>query len=224
LFHDISFKTLDGKVCNGHRVLLHSNSGFFEALFDSAAEGNFSGEIPLELSFDEMLVVKQFLYGCQVLLSEHNSCHIFEIANKNLIDGLEQLAEDFIRKNIELFDPFRIYQFSKKFNANSLMEFCIWYFKVNFTTVSKDPSFADLPAEFRSMLKENQWPGEEYHKDYHKWELAVAEYGATGRVPGMLYKKKDKDIALKIALQIRFKYNIHITQNIKYFQCLLSRK
>jgi len=176
LFSDISFKTSDKKVAVGHRVILKANSGFFEALLDSVGEfQNFRGEVRLGLTLDDLNVIKDFLYGCPVSLTKKNVWHVFPIANQMIVDGLEQIAELFIRENIELFDPFEVFEFARRINANSLQEFCVWYLRVNYLDFQKSSKWKTLPGPTKTFIEENFWPGAEYIQKHAAWEKKFNE-------------------------------------------------
>jgi len=172
-FVDVSFDPSDSVQVQGHRILLNANCGLFEGLFDSQDQSFTFDAVPTTICSDDLELLKSYLYGADILLTENNVCGIMQLANKHLVEGLEQVCELFIRKHFSQFDPFDIFVFAKKWNCHSLVEFCVWFFRTNYVKFEGSTKWGLIPEVTRKFIVSNQWPGPEYVRDYAEWEKRV---------------------------------------------------
>lgn len=81
---DISFVTADGKKTRGHKVICQANSGLFKALFETFQDMDMADiqelELPLSrLNLDQFQLVKEFLYGCPIVLAKSTLLKVFSL-------------------------------------------------------------------------------------------------------------------------------------------------
>ena len=150
-FYDFTIRCADDVEVKGHKIILASQTKFFEGLFRQEQEKDF---VLLDFTSETVKVCLKYLYTGQLKITGDNVQDLLMIANYLLISPLTTLCSDYILDNIDLTNCLEILSLADGTGNTRLMERALVLICTNIQEIAEKEKFRFVPVHlFRSILQ-----------------------------------------------------------------------
>uniref|UniRef100_A0A6B2L260 BTB domain-containing protein n=1 Tax=Arcella intermedia TaxID=1963864 RepID=A0A6B2L260_9EUKA len=169
-FNDITFVLNGGKI-SAHKILLQSQSRFFEAFLGNGMLETNSSEIYLpHVDIEAFAILKEYLYGLEPEFTVNTVIPAIVLANQFTVDDFQLRCINFIVGHIEEYSIFEILNLSIQLKSLLLEDFCIWYLIVNYKQFADSIEFYEMDSKLKTRVLSSRWPGELFEKDFNNYQ------------------------------------------------------
>eukprot|EP00092_Neocalanus_flemingeri_P004099 GFUD01004411.1.p1 GENE.GFUD01004411.1~~GFUD01004411.1.p1 ORF type:complete len:619 (+),score=133.22 GFUD01004411.1:253-2109(+) len=178
-FFDFEISCQKGQTVNAHKVIIASQSKFFEGFFRSEKKDS----VILDFESHPVQLCIDFMYTANIDLSDENVESVLEVANYLGITCLIDVCAEYVAQNIDIFNCIEVAKLSSIIKSDSLSSRSVEFVVKNLQEIidTKDSEIYQLPSElFRKVLQDNNLlirtrrgnitPG--YYREYHLLDLA----------------------------------------------------
>lgn len=184
-YADVSFM-VEGKVLKAHRVVVASQSSYFDRLLYGSMKESGCDEIVLhETPWRAFTLVLDYLYsGCVGSTDLQTALDLLALSDQYGLDGLRQSIEEVLCKHIELDYVLQFMCYADMHNASKLYKQCSEYVDYNARSILHSHGMMILPkAHLKSLLKRDSFFASEIEifeavkrwKDYNGLDAADME-------------------------------------------------
>ena len=150
-FYDFIIRCADDVEVKGHKIILASQTKFFEGLFRQEQEKDF---VLLDFTSETVKVCLKYLYTGQLKITGDNVQDLLMIANYLLISPLTTLCTDYILDNIDLTNCLGILSLADGTGNTRLMDRAMLLTCSNIQEIAEKEKLGTVPLHlFRSILQ-----------------------------------------------------------------------
>jgi len=149
-FYDLIIKTRDGAQLPAHKVVLASQTSYFEGLFRQENPEQVS------LNFECTIVQKclDYLYTGTIVIQGYDVQDILTCANYLVIQDVVEKCEDFIVRNLDTANCLEVLLFADQISSMKVMKAALEFSSKHFQALATLPSLRSLPVHLhREILK-----------------------------------------------------------------------
>jgi len=149
-FYDLTIKTRDGTQLRAHKLVLASQTSYFEGLFRQENPDQVS------LNFEHTIVQKvlDYLYTGSMVVEGHDVQDVLTCANYLAIQGVVDKCEDFIVRNLDTTNCLEVLLFADQISSTKVMKAALEFSSKHFQALATLPSLRSLPVHLhREILK-----------------------------------------------------------------------
>jgi len=178
IFPDMTFKIAGDRVVPGHRILLLSNEEFLKSTPGQGFNSTTKEVAMTDVDIETFKYVKGFFYGCDIDMLPSHVIPVLSVAIKHNINGLKLLCEYRLIQNFADYDIFKLLKSAQACKSKTIVDYTMWYMRVNYESIKNKKEFADLDEETAETITKGQWPGQRYLNLKEEWDKKAAAAAA----------------------------------------------
>jgi len=147
-FYDLAINTRDGSQLPAHKIVLASQTSYFEGLFRQENPSQVS------LNFDSSTVQKclDFLYTGDFVVEGHDVQDILTCANYLAIEDVVDKCENFIIQNLESSNCLEVLLFADQISSKKVKKAALEFSSRHFQVLATSPSLNSLPTHLHTEI------------------------------------------------------------------------
>ncbi|XP_060870881.1 ring canal kelch homolog [Metopolophium dirhodum] len=144
---DIRLETNDGAIVVGHKNVLMAASPYFREMFANFDERNKDVVKISEFNSDVLRLLVDYMYSGQIIITKENLKVLLHAANILQSDFLNIACAEFLKKQLDASNCFRIKAFAHSHNCPIILSSSETYIKKHYLDVAKSEDFLSLSSE-----------------------------------------------------------------------------
>ncbi|KAL5236034.1 hypothetical protein ACI65C_003444 [Semiaphis heraclei] len=147
VFCDVKLKTDDGKIINGHKVVLASASEYFHAMFTHFEEKNQDLVVIKQLDSSTLQFLIDFIYSGEIIVTEENVEFLLAAANLLQFQEVKEACCDFLLAQLCPKNSIGINALADLHSCTKLLTSSKLYIQEHFSKVVEEEEFLSLSLE-----------------------------------------------------------------------------
>ena len=153
-FYDYKIICSDGIEVKSHKIILASQTKYFEGLFRQEASSN---SVKLDLPGESVKSCVKYLYTGDVDINGDNVQDILVAANYMFLKEVVSLCTKFVKKNMNLNNCVEIYHLADSYSLEDLVHSSLKIISVNFQKIFKtDEQIQSIPEKLFEVLLQRE--------------------------------------------------------------------
>ncbi|XP_014217087.1 actin-binding protein IPP-like [Copidosoma floridanum] len=146
-FSDVGL-VVGNTVIRAHRSVLAASSAYFNAMFTGGLVEEQQELVEIHSISENILsILVEFIYTGNVNITQDNVQELFAAADMLELGEVVSSCISYLQEQLHYTNALGIYRFAEAHNRVDLLETALRFIEVNFTRISQEEEFLDLPKE-----------------------------------------------------------------------------